>query len=148
MRVEGRVMDANYSLSNDRRRPLSILLCSSAAAYNWRYWSCDRNPWRTPMVLCDTTSKREPVAISMNRAKSGCDERELPSAMFAEMETAARRIWLVRPNLSASGKFRVREYTTSANSMALCQTSSFSKLNIELCNPPALNLQHSTFTRI
>ena len=34
----------------------------------------------------------EPVAISINRAKSVCDMREVPSAMFEDIETAARRI--------------------------------------------------------
>jgi hypothetical protein len=56
------------------------------------------------MVAWDTTSKTEPVAISMNRPKSGLDERELPSAIFEEIETAARRVWFVKPNRSSSGK--------------------------------------------
>ena len=40
-------------------------------------------------------------------AKSFFDMRELPSAIFEEMETAARRIWFVRPNRSSEGNFRV-----------------------------------------
>ena len=36
------------------------------------------------MVVCETTSNREPVAISTNRAKSVRDARELPSARFDE----------------------------------------------------------------
>ena len=40
----------------------------------------------------DTTSKTDPVAISINRAKSVCDMREVPSAMFDDIDTAARRI--------------------------------------------------------
>src|SRR4051812_8024707 len=90
------------------------------------------------MVDCETISKSEPVAISTNLAKSARERRALPSAMLEEIETAARRIWFVKPNLSASGKDRVREYTKSANSIERCQTSSFSKLNIiskVFCNP-------------
>ena len=49
----------------------------------------------------DTTSNSEPLAISTNRAKSTREVRELPSAMFDEMETAARRIWLVKPKRSS-----------------------------------------------
>src|SRR3954470_10618869 len=82
------------------------------------------------MADCETTSKSEPVAISTNRAKSARDMRALPSAMLEETETDARRIWFVRPNRSASGNERVREYTRSAKSIERCQTSSFSKLNI------------------
>jgi len=41
-----------------------------------------RKPCRLEMVAWDTTSQTEPVAISMKRAKSGRDERELPSAML------------------------------------------------------------------
>src|SRR4051794_32964873 len=82
------------------------------------------------MADCETTSKSEPVAISTNLAKSARDMRALPSAMLEETETAARRIWLVSPKRSESGKDLVREYTRSANSIERCQTSSFSKLNI------------------
>jgi len=57
------------------------------------------------MVACETTSKMEPVANSMNRAKSGREEREPPSAMFEEMEKAALRIWFVSPKRSSSGTF-------------------------------------------
>src|SRR5438034_3572909 len=53
--------------------------------------------------------------------------------MLEEMETAARRIWLVNPNRSSSGKARV--IVSSAYSIALCHTSSFSKLNIILAFP-------------
>lgn len=66
------------------------------------------------MVVCETTSNRDPVAISMNRAKSVRDARELPSAMLDEMETDARRNWLVNPNRCYSGEERVNEYTRSA----------------------------------
>jgi hypothetical protein len=52
----------------------------------------DKKPCRFEMVACEMTSNSEPVAISMNRPKSVLEERELPSAMFDEMETAARRI--------------------------------------------------------
>ena len=45
----------------------------------------------------------------IKRAKSGREERELPSAIFEEIDTAARRIWLVRPNRSSSGKVLVME---------------------------------------
>ena len=47
----------------------------------------------------------DPVAISTNRAKSAREILELPSARFDEIETAARRICVVNPNRSSSGKF-------------------------------------------
>lgn len=68
--------------------------------------------------------------------------RELPSAMFDEIETAARRIWFVSPKRSSAGKPRVCLYTKSAKSIAFCQTSNFSKLNI--LNSVAINNQLST----
>jgi hypothetical protein len=51
--------------------------------------------------------KTDPVAISKKRAKSVFEILEQPSAMFDESETAARRIWRVKPNRSSAGKFRV-----------------------------------------
>ncbi|MDD5141215.1 MAG: hypothetical protein PHY43_13250 [Verrucomicrobiales bacterium] len=90
MRVEGKNQEAGSS--NERRRPLNILLCFSHAEYNRVNPASDKKPCRLEMAACETTSNNEPVAISTKRAKSGRDERELPSAMFDEMETAARRI--------------------------------------------------------
>ena len=49
------------------------------------------NPCRFPMVVYETTSKSDPVAISTNRAKSARETLELPSARFDEIETTARR---------------------------------------------------------
>lgn len=46
----------------------------------------------------------EPYAISINRRKSLFDVRLLPSAMFDEMETAARQSCDVNPNRSDAGK--------------------------------------------
>jgi hypothetical protein len=39
----------------------------------------------------------DPNAISRKREKSASEQRPHPSAMFAGMDTAARRNWLVRP---------------------------------------------------
>src|SRR5208283_5171281 len=94
--------------SSDFLNPLSILLCFSQAEYNCLNSVSDRNSCRCEMTACDTTSNNEPVAISTKRAKSGRDVRELPSARFDEMETAARRIWFVKPNRSPSGNVRGR----------------------------------------
>ncbi len=44
------------------------------------------------MKDCETTSYKEPLAISMNRAKSFFEARDVPSARLDEIETAARRI--------------------------------------------------------
>jgi len=82
---------------------------------------------RLAMWACDTSSIREPYAISTNRANSVDDERMLPSAIFDEIETAARRIWLVSPNLSSLGNRAETAYIQSARSTANCQTSSFPK---------------------
>src|SRR5438552_19147711 len=84
------------------------------------------------MKACETASKTEPAAISVNRAKSFFEDRDEPTAMFDEIETAARRSWFVRPKRSYLGNARVSLYMRSAKSMAFCQTSSFSKLNIGL----------------
>jgi hypothetical protein len=105
LRVEGQ---EECCSSNDLRRPLNILLCFSQAPYKRLKSVSDKKPCRFEMVACETTSNNEPVAISTKRAKSGRDDRELPSARFDEMETAARRIWFVKPNRSVSGKVRVR----------------------------------------
>jgi hypothetical protein len=61
------------------------------------------------MVVCETTSNSDPVAISTNRAKSARETLELPSARFDEIETAARRICVVNPNRSSSGKLLLTE---------------------------------------
>jgi len=37
------------------------------------------------------------------------DDREHPSAMLDEIDTAARRIWFVSPKRSSSGNLRVKE---------------------------------------
>ena len=50
------------------------------------------------------TSKSEPVAISVNLAKSAREDRELPSAKFEDTETAALRICIASPNISLRGK--------------------------------------------
>lgn len=123
--------DSNdYSTTSERRRLLSMRLRSSAAWYSFAKSAGGRNTWLRRMCACEITSKREPVAISTNRAKSVRELPEVPSAMLEEMDTAARLIWLVRPNRSSLGKPVVREYTRSANAIAFCQTSSFSKLNM------------------
>jgi len=44
------------------------------------------------MKACEITSNTEPVAISTKRLKSVCDIRDVPSAMFEDIETAARLI--------------------------------------------------------
>jgi hypothetical protein len=46
-----------------------------------------------------------------------------PSAIFAGIATAARRICELRPNLSWSGNRAVTRYVLSLNPNALCQTS-------------------------
>ena len=44
------------------------------------------------MNACEMTSNSDPVAISTNRLKSVCDILDVPSAMFEDIETAARLI--------------------------------------------------------
>src|ERR1700730_6781495 len=44
-----------------------------------------------------------------------------PPAMLAGIETAERRNWRVRPNLSSGGNFCVSRYTQRTNWWALCQ---------------------------
>src|SRR5438105_7974281 len=68
---------------------------SSAAEYNERKLSSLKKSCRQPMKACQITSNTEPCAISMYCAKSVCDMRDVPSAVFEDIETAARRI-LVR----------------------------------------------------
>jgi hypothetical protein len=121
---------ASYLPIKDCLSPLSILPCSSADEYIFACASTESRSWRLAISAWETTSKSEPVAISTIRAKSASECRELPSARFDETDTAARRIWLVSPNRSLSGKLFVTAYTRSAKSIALCQTCNFSNVNI------------------
>lgn len=52
--------------------------------------------------------------------------REVPSAIFEAIETAARCICDINPNLSAGGNFSVILYTHPASKRACCQHSNFS----------------------
>jgi hypothetical protein len=65
------------------------------------------------MNACETTSKSEPDEISIKRAKSVFELRDDPSAMFDEIETAARRIWLVRPKRSSAATVAMLVVTAS-----------------------------------
>src|SRR5947208_552286 len=81
---------------------------SSAAEYSARKPSSVRNPCRRPIKDCETTSKTEPVAISMNRAKSVWDIRELPSRgliVFAGMR-ACGRVEVKRVDTHQLGEFQ------------------------------------------
>jgi len=53
--------------------------------------------------------------------------REVPSAKFDAIETAALLIWLIKPNFSSSGKLFVTVYVQTAKFLACCQHSNFSK---------------------
>lgn len=50
-----------------------------------------------------STSALEPRAYPRKRTRSRCESRPEPSAIFDGIDTAARRIRLVRPNLSELG---------------------------------------------
>jgi len=50
-----------------------------------------------------SNSLADPLAIWRKRAKSKSVSRPHPSAMFAGMELALRRSWLVRPYSSSLG---------------------------------------------
>ncbi len=60
-----------------------------------------------------STSLAEPDATRRNCANSRSPRRELPSAMFAAIETAARLTCAVRPNCSSRGKLAVFAYVSS-----------------------------------
>jgi hypothetical protein len=67
--------------------------------------------------------------------------------MLEEIDTAARRIWLQRPNRSSSGNLRVKEYTSSPKAMASFQVSSFSKLNLRSISCPGSSAARSRLPR-
>jgi len=51
------------------------------------------------------------------------EERPLPSAILLGTETAARRIWLVKPYRSSLENSAVSRYTRIARFIAACHTS-------------------------
>jgi len=151
LRVEGQ----EECSSNDRRRPLNILLCFSQAPYKRLKSGSDKKPWRFAMVACEMTSNNEPVAISTKRAKSGRDDRELPSARFDEIETtAASLVCQIKPffvgKRSGDGINGIRKLN------CLLPDSQFFKVEhflIEGCvmkifTPSTLNFQPSTIRRL
>lgn len=69
-----------------------------------------------------STSEAEPRAIWRNRSNSPSDRLPQPSAIFAPMETAARRSWLVKPYISSRGKSLDASYTASEKAYAFRQT--------------------------
>ncbi len=111
--------------SPDNIRPTYSAFCLNSlwTPVGTKFRRTESSPW-------ETTSLKEPQAISTNRLNSKSDTRPLPSAIFEYMDTAAHLIGLISPKRSVAGKVSVTEYTSSANATARCQTSSFPRRHI------------------
>jgi hypothetical protein len=80
---------------------------------------------RSEIKTSVSTSLAEPCAIDRKLINSLVDFRPAPSAILAAIDTAARRICDVKPNLSSLGNRSVNLYTSTTKSIAFFQTSKF-----------------------
>jgi len=87
-------------------------------------------PSRSAMTSSVSTSASDPRETETKCRYSALLYRALPSAMFAGIDTAARRSWIVNPNRSSLGNVAVTAWISTTKSTASCQTSRSRKLEM------------------
>src|SRR6266511_2793385 len=91
-----------------RTKPVSIRFTETSEDSRAAYVVPESKPRSDASNNSYSNSLAEPSAICTNRAKSRAVPRPHPSAMFAPIEAADRRIWDVSPYCSSRGKSFVR----------------------------------------
>ena len=87
---------------------------------------CSIYPIRSAIMSCVLSSPEDPFAMYRYRTNSGIVSRSLPSAMLDAIDTADLRIWSLKPKSWLKSPLLETVYTSTANKIASCQTSSSS----------------------
>jgi hypothetical protein len=100
--------------------PWIILLTSSDLEMKFARSSALINSTFFAISINVCTSINDPLEVRRNCRKLFGVSLPQPSAMFAEMETDARLIWLVKPYLSFEGNLEVSLYTSVTRAIDCC----------------------------